>query len=134
MKVEILLTETEIADEFSEAMEARDLPEKFFYWFPLSVRAWQAFAKDAMHDGLMHSWNEFVQHAGTIAKHFDPIVPVVSLGAGDGSKDRLLLKALIAANREVTYFPVDASQALLELACCSAEDEEIEALGMKADI
>ena len=42
MKIEILLTETEIAQEFSESMEARDIPEKFFYWFPLSAQAWLA--------------------------------------------------------------------------------------------
>ena len=33
MKVEVVLTEADIAQEFVEAMEARDLPEKFFYWF-----------------------------------------------------------------------------------------------------
>ena len=38
MNIEVLLTEAEIADEFAEAMEARDVPEKFFYWTPLSVR------------------------------------------------------------------------------------------------
>jgi hypothetical protein len=30
MKVEVLLTEMEIAKEFAESMQARDLPEKFF--------------------------------------------------------------------------------------------------------
>ena len=37
MRVEVVLTETDIAQEFAEAMEARDLPEKFFYWFPRSA-------------------------------------------------------------------------------------------------
>jgi hypothetical protein len=30
MNIEVLLTETEIADEFAESIEARDIPEKFF--------------------------------------------------------------------------------------------------------
>ena len=30
MKVEVVLTETDIAQELAEAIEARDLPEKFF--------------------------------------------------------------------------------------------------------
>ena len=37
MKVEVVLTEADIAQEFAEAMEARDLPEKFFFWFPRSA-------------------------------------------------------------------------------------------------
>ena len=32
------------------------------------------------------------------------------------------------------YFPVDASQTLLETACAGAEDDDCEALGLKADI
>ena len=31
MKVEVVLTEADITQEFAEAVEARDLPEKFFY-------------------------------------------------------------------------------------------------------
>ena len=59
---------------------------------------------------------------------------MVSFGAGDGSKDRVILKALLEAGREVKYFPVDASQMMLETACAGAEDDDCEALGIKADI
>ena len=34
-----LLTENALADEFVAALHARRFDEKFFYWFPLSVRA-----------------------------------------------------------------------------------------------
>ena len=37
-----------------------------------------------------------------------------------------------AAN--VSTIPVDASQPMLEMACSSADDEDIEAVGIKADI
>ena len=46
MKIEVVLTEAEIVQELTEAVEARDLPEKFFYWSPLAVRAWLARAAD----------------------------------------------------------------------------------------
>jgi uncharacterized SAM-dependent methyltransferase len=59
---------------------------------------------------------------------------VISFGSGDGVKDRMLIKALERADRVVKYFPVDASQTLLELACSAAEDAEIETMGIKADI
>jgi uncharacterized SAM-dependent methyltransferase len=59
---------------------------------------------------------------------------VISFGAGDGSKDRLLLNAIRALSKNPKYYPVDASQTLLETACAGAEDEEIEVTGIKADI
>jgi Histidine-specific methyltransferase, SAM-dependent len=134
MKIEILLTETEIAQEFSESMEARDIPEKFFYWFPLSAQAWLALARDPAYDDLRKCWELIAERIAGVVEHFDGAVPAISFGAGDGHTDRVVLAPLQNANREVRYFPVDASQALLEAACSAAEDQEIEALGIKADI
>jgi hypothetical protein len=133
MNIEVLLTEAEIADEFAEAMEARDLPEKFFYWTPLSVRAWKEIAAVA-NESLRQTWDALALKAGELTKPFGTKVPVISFGAGDGLKDRVILKALQNAGREVKYFPVDASQTLLETACAGAEDDDCEALGLKADI
>jgi uncharacterized SAM-dependent methyltransferase len=134
MNIEVLLTEAEIAQEFAESMEARDLPEKFFYWFPLSVHAWRELAADESRGGLERAWDILSANAGTLTGHFPAAVPVVSFGAGDGAKDRLLLQALKRAGKEIKYFPVDASQTLLETACAAAEDEDFEVLGIKADI
>jgi hypothetical protein len=133
MNIEVLLTEAEIADEFAEAMEARDLPEKFFYWTPPSVRAWRELAPVA-NESLRQTWDALALKAAELTKAFGARVNVISFGAGDGLKDRLILKALAAAGREVKYFPVDASQTLLETACAGAEDDDCEALGIKADI
>lgn len=134
MNIEVLLTEAEIAQEFAESMEARDLPEKFFYWFPLSVRAWRELSGEESFRELARTWDILTAKAAGIVKDFPATVPVVSFGAGDGAKDRLLIQALKRAGKEVKYFPVDASQTLLETACAAAEDDEIEVLGIKADI
>ena len=134
MKIEILLTETEIAQEFSESMEARDIPEKFFYWFPLSAQAWLALARDPAYEDLRKCWERVAEKINVVVKHFKGAVPAISFGAGDGLIDRLVLAPLTKAGREVRYFPVDASQALLEAACAAAEDQEIETVGIKADI
>src|SRR6266853_1731780 len=135
MKIEALLTEAEISEEFAEAMEARDIPEKFFYWHPLSVRAWQALSQDVAYESRLNSWSLLIDDVEKICSHFDDsIVAVISLGAGDGTQDVLLLKALQAVKLDVDYFPVDASQGLLEMACAAGEDEEVDTLGLKADI
>jgi len=133
MNIEVLLTEAEIADEFSESFEARDLPEKFFYWSSPSVKAWRALAARS-EEQLRGTWETLASKAPDLTKPFGKKVPIISFGAGDGMKDRLLAKSLLAAGREVKYFPVDASQTLLEIACAAAEDDDCEAMGVKADI
>jgi uncharacterized SAM-dependent methyltransferase len=135
MKVEVVLTEADIAQEFAEAIEARDLPEKFFFWFPRSATEWAALAEDAeLYGGLWETWKEIASSAPLLAKHFASRVPVISFGAGEGGRDRLLMAALKRAGCECLYFPVDASQAMLETACAGADDEDIETVGIKADI
>jgi uncharacterized SAM-dependent methyltransferase len=135
MKVEVVLSEADIADEFVEAMEARDLPEKFFYWFPRSAAEWTALAGDPeLYGGLCETWRAIAADADGLARHFVPRAPVISFGAGDGARDRLLLNALRDAGCECYYFPVDASQPMLEMACAGAEDDDFEVIGIKADI
>jgi uncharacterized SAM-dependent methyltransferase len=135
MKVEVVLTEADIAQEFVEAMEARDLPEKFFYWFPRSAAEWTALIGHAeLYGGLWDTWKELAANSAGLALHFKRRAPVISFGAGDGRRDRLLMDALKKAGCECLYFPVDASLAMLEMACAGADDEDIETVGIKADI
>lgn len=135
MKVEVVLTEADIANEFVEAMEARDLPEKFFFWFPRSAAEWSTLTSDTgLFGGLHETWRQLAADAPALARHFGAKVPVISVGAGDGSRDRVLMTALKDTGMECTYFPVDASQTMLEAACAGAEDDDIEATGIKADI
>lgn len=135
MKVEVVLTETDIAQEFAEAMEARDLPEKFFYWFPRSATEWAALASDTeLYGGLSHTWKAIAADAPDLARHFGRRAPVISFGAGDGRRDCQLVVALKDAGSDCVYYPVDASQPMLEIACSSADDEDIETVGIKADI
>src|SRR5690242_16111400 len=107
MKIETLLTEAEIADELAEAMEARDIPEKFFYWHPLCARAWIAMAQDVAYESRLQSWSLLVDDVESISRHYDSIVAVIGLGAGDGVQDVQLAKALQSVKLDVDYFPVD---------------------------
>jgi uncharacterized SAM-dependent methyltransferase len=135
MKVEVVLTETDIAQEFAEAFEARDLPEKFFFWSSRSAMAWATLSQDPdLYGGLQETWKELSADTPAMVKHFGTRVPVISFGAGDGVRDRMLMGALKDAGFECLYFPIDASQALLEMACAGADDEDIETVGIKADI
>jgi uncharacterized SAM-dependent methyltransferase len=134
MNIEVLLMEAEIANEFAESLEARDLPEKYFYWLPMSAKAWQELSAQHSYRELDRCWELVNGKAAELTAHFGQTVPVVSLGAGNGTKDRALINALQRAGKLVKYFPVDASQTLLEGACAAAEDDDVEVLGIKADI
>jgi uncharacterized SAM-dependent methyltransferase len=135
-EVEVLLTEHELAGEFFAALERRFLPEKFFYWFPLSVAAWLALCRDSQpYKNYFRSYRLISAEAGEIARGMAAgSVEVVSLGAGQGDKDLVLLEALGAAGRAARYRPVDASQALLELALERAQAAGFSARGLKADL
>ena len=86
------------------------------------------------HGGLRETWKLISSQAAELARHFGERAPVISFGAGDGVRDIQLMMALKDAGCECAYFPVDASQTLLEMACAGAEDEDIETAGIKADI
>jgi uncharacterized SAM-dependent methyltransferase len=134
MKVEVLLMEREIAQEFIESLEARDLPEKFFYCSPSAAEHWLGLLQEPWYDDLRECWKQVAERAHPVAETVSGPVSVFSFGAGSGWADRLFLAGLLKSGREVRYFPVDASQPLLEEACASAEDDDIDTLGIKADI
>ncbi len=106
MNIEVLLTETEIADELAESFEARDLPEKFFYWTPLSIHAWKALSARS-EEALRETWEGLGAKAADLMRGFPGTIPVISFGAGERpSRSRDFMKALRAAGREVeSTFP-----------------------------
>ena len=132
--IQALLTENELADDFVASFRARRLAERFFYWFPLSVRAWLALCSDGAYRNFVRSRSLIAQSAHDLARYLRPgPLEVLSLGSGQGDKDLLLLEALRENGIRVSYVPVDASQALLEMACGGAQGAGFPALGIKAD-
>ncbi len=133
ISIQALLTENELADDFVASFRARRLAERFFYWFPLSVRAWLALCSDGAYRNFVRSRSLIAQSAHDLARYTRPgPLEVLSLGSGQGDKDLLLLEALRKNGTRVSYVPVDASQALLEMACGGALGAGFPALGIKA--
>ena len=134
-RIDVLLSENQIADEFVAALTKRHLPEKFFYWFPTSVRAWVNLCSDGAYRNFMRSQSLLQKYAAAVISHLPKVtLEIVSLGAGQGVKDILVLEQLRAAGRMPYYVPVDASQALLEMACKLAARVGFSCRGVKADL
>ncbi len=135
LPVGVLLTEQELAEGLIGALAHRFLPEKYFYWLPLSVRAWLDLCQETQpYRNFFRSYRLVADHAADIAERCASSGQVVSLGAAQGDKDLLLLEASRAHRRQVTYQPVDASQSLLELGLRRALDAGFAARGLKADL
>ena len=135
IQIDILLSEDQIAQEFMDALERHDLPEKFFYWFPLSIRAWINLCGDGAYRNYVRSHSVLQNHAAEIVSML-PSEPIelISLGAGQGTKDFLIMGQLQKQGKYLNYRPVDASQGLLEIACQSAKDKNFACRGLKADL
>jgi uncharacterized SAM-dependent methyltransferase len=131
----VLLTEDRLAQDFLAALERRELPEKYFYWFPTSVRAWLNLCSDGAYRNYVRSHDLLQAQAADIVAHLPTgDVTVVSLGAGQGTKDLLVLEQIRASGRRPYYMPVDASQSLLEMACGAATATGVPCHGVKADV
>lgn len=135
LQIEVRLTEAAIAEDFLAALANRYLPERFFYWFPLSVRAWLSLCQDGPYRNYVRS-NALVRANVSQVTGALPQGPVevVSLGSGQGTKDFHLLTELAAGGRAVAYVPVDAGQTLLEMACAGAAERGLICRGIKADL
>lgn len=126
----------EIAAGLVAALSRRELPERYSYWFPTSVRAWLDLCSDGAYRNYVRSSRLVEAHAEDVAdlalrRAAGARLDVVSLGAGQADKDLAFLRALRSKGVSPVYRPVDASQALLELACTAASDFACEAI--KAD-
>jgi len=138
LHVDVLLTEFTLADRFWQSLDQRALPEMFFYWFPLSVRAWVALCQDQHYRNYVRSDRLIQASAKQIVGHMacnkGDQIDVISLGAGQGTKDLHVLSALLDEGYRVIYRPVDSGQMLLEMACEQALEHGADAHGLKADI
>lgn len=121
MKAVSLLSDARLAASLKAALRRGVLPEAFLYQSPSSVQAWLRLCGKGAYRNYRRSLALVRRAAAPAAAAVPPgEVAVVSLGAGQGDKDLILLKALARAGRTPAYFPVDASRPLLRLALARA--------------
>lgn len=121
-----------VAEQLRESLRTRRMNHKFHYDTPRQAAAWlrvhEAYspARRDAECGLMYA-TAFAEVAQRLAGVGD--LDVVSLGAGGGQKDALLLRALLVSNPAVRcrYVPVDVSSGLSLVSRSAAVDAGVRA-------
>ncbi len=134
LSLHVLLTESRLAEELAAALAERRLPEKFFYWQPLSVRAWLDLCGQGPYRNFSRSHRLVRRFTETGFELPAPPADVWSLGPGNGEKDRMVLDHLRARGADPRYRAVDSSLGLLEVACAAAAHAGYAVDGFKADL
>ncbi len=134
LAIEVLLREEQITAQLGQALANRFLDEKFFYWLPPSVQAWVELTRSAEYRNSNRALQVLEANAGRVARRWPEVQALYSLGCGEGSKDRILLRAYAQAGAPLEYVAADFSQALLELALAGAVGVASSQRGLKFDV
>ncbi|HKC71748.1 MAG TPA: L-histidine N(alpha)-methyltransferase [Terriglobales bacterium] len=134
LAIDVLLREDQIATELQQALGRRFLDEKFFYWLPPSVQAWVELTRSAEYRNSNRALQVLGASAGDVVRMWPEAKVLCSLGCGEGSKDRILLRAYAEGGRKLEYVAADFSQALLVLALVGADSTASVKRGVKFDV
>ena len=134
LAIDVLLREEQIAAQLQQALAHRFLDEKFFYWLPPSVQAWVELTRSAEYRNANRALQVLGANAARVARTWPEAQSLCSLGCGEGSKDRIVLRAYAQAGRPLDYIAADFSQALLELALVGADSTARSRHGVKFDV
>ncbi|HTM41304.1 MAG TPA: L-histidine N(alpha)-methyltransferase [Terriglobales bacterium] len=134
LAIDVLLREDQIAAQLQQALAHRFLDEKFFYWLPPSVQAWVELTRSAEYRNSNRALQVLGASAANVFRMWPEAKVLCSLGCGEGSKDRILLRAYAEAGRQLEYVAADFSQALLELALVGADSTSSVRRGVKFDV
>lgn len=134
LAIDVLLREEQIASQLQEALARRFLDEKFFYWLPPSVQAWVELTRSTEYRNSNRALQVLGTNAANVARRWPEAKSLCSLGCGEGSKDRILLRAYAEAGQPLEYVAADFSQALLELALVGANSTASARRGVKFDV
>ena len=81
IRIDVLLSEDHMAQSFMASLTRGELDEKFFYWFPLSVRAWLNLCSDGAYRNFVRSHSVLQTYASDLVKGL-PTGPIEGISLG----------------------------------------------------
>jgi uncharacterized SAM-dependent methyltransferase len=131
MNMKVLVTDEALERKLQRHLERRELPDAFLYTGPRGAANWLAlesswrFPVASTLTALMKEW------AGAVVERARYCRDVVSIGAGDARKERLLLRELLRFSRPVCHI-VDISRAMVDEALRNLAPLGLETRGIVA--
>lgn len=132
-KVE-LVSRKQLEEELAASLAAGHLPDHFLYLGDSGADNWLALAGSDDYDVSARLEELLRASLPHLAARLPASPDVVSLGAGSGRKERLLLEALMRRGGRPNYFPLDISTRLVDLALEAVEDLDPEGCGLVAKL
>lgn len=128
-----LISDLELDKSLIDCLKNRDLEQKFFYTDEGADFYYQAYGDSSNAAPVDFSADEYYN---IVAKQFKKKqrFALISLGCGDASNERTMLKRLKKDGYNFTYFAVDCSRQMLDLAVNNLADLKIDCQFLCADI
>lgn len=103
----------DLTERVSETGNGKRFESGFSYWGIGPTLAWMRACTDPLYFVAQKSIETFPVHWRQCVDPALPFCHYVSLGVGDGQKDRTILRDLLDRNRHTYFFPVDMSAEML---------------------
>ena len=131
MKKIELVTKDELEIKLGECLEQRQMPDYFLYLDDSGVRNWLALDSSEEFTVASRLTDLLRQNLPAIAAHISGKFDMVSVGVGNGEKERVLLEFL--GQRLIsTYYAVDISSGMVDQALNAVAHLNIEKTGVVA--
>jgi len=129
-----LVSRERVEEDFAAALAAGRLPDHFLYVGEGGADKWLALAASSDFDIAARLEGLLRGSLPELAPRLSGARDVVSLGAGAGRKERLILEALAERGMRPSYFPIDISTRLIDLALAEVRSLAPEGCGLVAPI
>ncbi len=127
-KIELLKPET-LEEKLAENLQHHRMPDYLLYTGETGSSGWLELHQSPGF-GISRQLTELlVQNISLIAAYVPAGMNVVSIGVGDGKKEKILLTELCRLS-SFTYYPVDISSPLVDLATEQVKDLPLEVVGL----
>lgn len=131
MKKIELVSKEELETRLRVSLEQRQMPDYFLYLGDSGVRNWLSLSSSQEFPVASRLTELLRQSLPSIARHLSGRLDVVSIGAGSGEKERMLLEALMP-RCELAYYAVDISSEMVDEALNTVADIDVEKTGVVA--
>lgn len=125
-----LVSDADLELRLEQCLRKKSLPDYFLYLGHQGVDNWLDLDRSAEFPIAERLSDLLRDNIGILIKQLPAVVDMVSIGAGDGKKELMILQQLYDGARQVSYFAVDISREMVDEALKAVENIPIETTGI----